>query len=100
MILVAEMESGGVFEAATKRELVDQMAKHYAENNCEVGQIKAIFISRGGLQDFWTTDESTPEIVSRVQALVEEAVAEWQKVSCQQSEENKELQSDYYAGVL
>ncbi len=96
MILVAEMESGGVFEAATKRKLVDQMAKHYAENNCEAGQIKAIFMIREG----WTPDEATPEIVSRVQALVEEAVAEWQKVSWQQSQENQDLQSDYWAGVL
>lgn len=96
MIWVIEMENGGVFEAATKRELVDQMAKHYAENNCEAGQIKAIFMIREG----WTPDEATPKMVSRVQALVEEALANYLQIMSEQFQEQENLRNDYWAGVL
>lgn len=96
MILVAEMESGGVFEAATKRKLVDQMAKHYAENNCEAGQIKAIFVVR--------KDDKTNEIcqnaVSRVQELVEDAWGNYLLIMREQLEERENLRSDYFAGAL
>jgi len=96
MIVVADMQQGGCFEASCKRKLIDQMAQHYAQNNCEAGQIKAIFVV--------TKDDKTNEIcqnaVARVQTMVEEAVAEWQKVSWQQSQENQDLESDYWAGVL
>jgi len=96
MILISEMQSGGVFEAATKRKLIDQMAKHYAENNCEAGQIKAIFVV--------TKNEKTNEIcqsaVSRIQALVEEALANYLQIMSEQYQEQENLRNDYWAGVL
>jgi len=96
MILIAEMESGGVFEAATKRELVDQMAKHYAENNCEAGQIKGIFcVFENG-----KTNEICQNAVSRVQELVEEALANYLQIMSEQFQEQENLRNDYWAGVL
>ena len=96
MILVAEMEKGGVFEAATKRKLVDQMAKHYAENNCEAGQIKAIFVVRKDDK----TNEACKNAVSRVQELVEDAWGNYLLIMREQLEEQENLRNDYYAGVL
>ncbi|MBP7710773.1 MAG: hypothetical protein KA100_06880 [Rickettsiales bacterium] len=96
MILVAQMESGGVFEAATKRKLVDQMAKHYAENNCEAGQIKAIFVVRKDDK----TNEACQNVISRVQELVEEAVQYYRTAMFEQMQEQDQLRSDYWAGVL
>lgn len=96
MILVAEMESGGVFEASSKRKLTDQMTQHLCEVDCCSSQIRSIAC----VFEDGRTKEFCAEVVEKFQNIIDEGVAEWQKIADQEHRGRQELQSDYLAGVL
>ncbi len=90
MILVAEMQSGGVFEAASKKKLTVAMIRYYAERDQEPAQIKAIFcVKKDG-----KTDEFCKMVVDRMQEIVDQGVKEWRKQSEIEYRGQKEIESE------
>ena len=90
MILVAEMENGGVFEAASKRKLMAQMIQHFAENDCDAGQIKAIYCI---FKDD-RTNEFCRDVVTKIQNILDQGVAEWRKTADEEYHAQKEIESE------
>lgn len=96
MFYVVEMQQGGVFEPETKRKGVAQIIQHFAERDEEAGQIKAIYIVKKNDK----TDEFCRDIVSKIQDMIDEGVVEWRKTADEEHRGQKEIESDYWAGVL
>lgn len=96
MIIVAQMQSGGCFEAENKRKLSQQMIQHFGENDEEAGQIKSLF--------YVLNDDRTDEICQRgidiLQEIIDEGVAEWRKIADEEYRGQKEIERDYWATVL
>jgi hypothetical protein len=90
MIVIAEMQSGGVFEAASKKKLTEQMIQHFAERDKEAGQIKAIF---GVFKDD-TAEEFCKEVVQKIQEIVDAGVAESRKIAAQEYRGQQEIKSE------
>ncbi len=96
MILVAEMQNGGVFEAISKRKLTNQMIQHFAENDCDAGQIKAIYCIFKNDR----TDELCGENIAKIQDIVDEGVSEWRKIAAEEWRGQKEIEREFRAGLL
>ncbi len=96
MFYVVEMQHGGVFEPETKRKGVAEMIQHFAERDEEAGQIKAIYVVKKNDK----TDEFCRDIVAKIQNMIDEGVAEWRKIADQEHEGQKQIERDFYAGVL
>jgi predicted transcriptional regulator len=96
MIVIAEMQNGGVFEAASKKKLTEQMIQHFAERDKEAGQIKAIF---GVFKDD-SAEEFCKEAVQKIQEIVNAGVAESRKIADQEYRGQREIESDFRAGLL
>jgi hypothetical protein len=96
MIVIAEMQNGGVFEAASKKKLTHQMIRHFAENNEDAGQIKAIFCVFKNDK----TQEFCKKVVGKIQNIIDEGVAESQKIAEQERQGQREIESDFRAGLL
>lgn len=90
MILVAEMKSGGVFEAASKKKLTTQMIRHFGENDCDAGQIKAIYCVFKNDR----TTEFCRDVVEKMQAIIDEGVAEWQKIADEEYRGQREIEAE------
>lgn len=95
MLWIVEMQSGGVFEAATKRKIVDSMIQHFAENDDSAAQIKAIFCV---FKDD-RTDELCQSAVSKMQDIIDEGVSEWRKSAEEEAEGQREIERDFYANL-
>jgi len=93
MILVAQMQSGGVFEAASKRKLTDAMIQHFAENNQDAGQIKGVFcvLKDDRIKEFCS------EVVEKFQNIIDEGVQYCREQQQQWESEHEMLRSDYRA---
>ncbi len=96
MLFIAEMQTGGCFEATTKRKGVEQMIQHFAENDCSAGQIKSIFY----LFEDGRCNEICGDVVGKIQDMVDEGVAEWRKIADEEWRGQKEIERDFYAGLL
>jgi hypothetical protein len=96
MIVIAEMESGGVFEAPSKKKLTDQMIQHFAENNEDAGQIKAVYCV---FKDD-STEEFCKEVVGKIQNIVDNGVSEYRKIADQEYRGQKQIESDYHEACL
>jgi hypothetical protein len=96
MLLVAEMQSGGVFEAASKKKLTAQMIQHFGESDQDAGQIKALYVIKKDDR----TDEFCRDVVAKIQDIVDEGVAEWRKTADEEYRGQKEIEQDYWAAVL
>lgn len=96
MILVADMQSGGCFEAASKRKLTEQMIQHFAENDEDAGQIKAIYV----VKKDDSTDEICQKVVGKIQDIIDEGVAEWRQAARIEREGQKDIERDYWASRL
>lgn len=90
MILVAEMKSGGVFEAESKKKLTAQMIQHFAENDCNAGQIKAIYCV---FKDD-RTNEFCRDVINKAQNIVDNGVMEWRKTSDEEYSGKKQIESE------
>lgn len=91
MILIAEMETSSVFEAASKKKLTAAMIRYFAERDQEPAQIKAIFcVKKDG-----KTDEFCKMVVDRMQEIVDQGVKEWRKQADIEYRGRKEIESDY-----
>jgi len=90
------MSRGGAFEEATRRKLVAAMIKHYAENDEEPAQIKAIYVVKKNGKP----DEFCADFVSKMQDVVDEGVAEWRKIADQEYRGQKEIEREFRAGLL
>lgn len=96
MIWIIEMQSGGVFEAETKRKAINQIVQFYGENDRQAGQIKAIYYTTKHDK----TDELCCYAVSRIQSIIDEGVEEYRKNSQEACEAQKDIKSDYLRAVL
>ena len=85
MILIAEMQSGGVFEAESKKKLTAAMIKYFSENNCKADRIKSIFV----IKNCGKTDEFCNLVVERIQEIVD----------CGVSESLKQAQIEYFGQI-
>ena len=91
MILICEMQNGGVFEATSKKKLTAAMIRYYAERDQEPAQIKAIFcVKKDG-----KTDEFCKMVVDRMQKIVDQGVKEWRKQADIEYSGQKEIESNY-----
>jgi hypothetical protein len=77
MILVAEMQSGGVFEALSKKRLTSNMIQHFGQRGEPAGTIKSI----SSIKNDGSTREFCDEVVQKIQDIVDEGVAQWIKES-------------------
>jgi len=96
MIVIAEMQNGGVFEAASKKKITGQMIQHFAENNEDAGQIKAVYCV---FKDD-STEEFCKEVVSKIQEIVDAGVAESRKIADQEYCGQKQIEADYREACL
>lgn len=96
MIVIAEMQTGGVFEAESKRKLSAQMIQHFAENDEDAGQIKAIYV----VKKDDSTDELCSDVVAKIQDIIDEGVAEWREAARIEREGQKDIERDYWASRL
>jgi len=95
MILVAEMQSGGVFEAASKKKLTNQMIQHFAENSEDAGQIKAIYYVLKNDK----TNEICSDAVSRIQEIIDDGVAKWRKTADEEYCGRKQIESEIRGAI-
>ena len=96
MIVISEMQNGGVFEAASKKKLTAAMIRYYAKRDQEPAQIKAIFcVKKDG-----KTDEFCGLVVQRIQQIVDDGVKEWRKQADIEYRGQKEIESDYREACL
>jgi len=90
MLWVIEMQSGTVFEAETKRKLVNQIVSHYAQRDQEASQIKSLF--------YLFKDNRCNEIcnngVARLQDLIDQEVAEWRRIANEEYRGQQEIESE------
>lgn len=90
------MQNGGVFEAATKRKVINQMIEHYAEKECDADQIRAIY--------YITKDERVDEIckkvVSQIQSIVDNKVNNLRRSADDEYQEKTNIRQDYYRAIL
>jgi hypothetical protein len=95
MLWIIEMQNGGVFEASTKRKVINQMIEHYAERG-SAGQIKAIY--------YVFKDDRTDELCQKARNKVQEIVDNGVARLCGQIEENdgaqEILSQDYYSNLV
>lgn len=96
MIVIAEMQTGGVFEAECKRKLSAQMIRHFAENDEDAGQIKAIYV----VKKDDSTDELCSDVVAKIQDIIDEGVVQWRKISDEEYRGRKEIERDFRAGLI
>jgi len=96
MILIAEMQNCGFFEAESKKKLTDQMIQHFGQNNQDAGQIKAIYCV---FKDD-RTKEFCKEVVGKVQNIVDNGVSEYRKIADQEYRGQKQIESDYREACL
>jgi hypothetical protein len=90
MILIAEMKNGGVFEADSKKKLTDQMIRHFAENDCDAGQIKALYIIKKDDR----TNEFCNDVVTKIQSIIDKGIAEWRKIADEEYRGQQEIESE------
>ena len=90
MLWIIQMQNGGVFEAETKRKVIDAMVKYYAENNRDAEQIKSIYYE---LND-GRCNELCGDIVTKIQRMIESGVAEWRGIADQEYRGRLEIESE------
>ena len=96
MIVISEMQNGGVFEAASKKKLTAAMIRFYAQRDQDPAQIKAVFcVKKDG-----KTDEFCKMVVDRMQEIVEDGVKDWRKQADQEYRCTREIESDYREACL
>lgn len=88
MILIAEMQNGKVFEAESKKKLTAAMIEHFAENDCDAGQIKALYV----IKKDDSTDEFCKNAVKKIQNIIDKGVAEWRKTAEQEYHGQREIE--------
>ena len=90
MIVIAEMQSGAVFEAASKKKLTASMIRYYAERDQDPAQIKAVFsVKKDG-----KTDEFCKMVTNRMQEIIDQGVKEWRKQADIEYRGQKEIESE------
>ncbi len=90
MILIAEMQNGGVFEAPSKKRLTSQMIEHFGENNQNAEQIKAIYCIFKNDR----VNEFCGEVVNKIQEIIDNGVAEWRKIINEEYCGRKEIENE------
>lgn len=90
MIWVFEMKNGGVFEAATRHDMIEKMVSHYVKNNLEAGQIKAVYRIRNNE----SVDELNADSICDIQETIDGLVKQGRKLLNEELEGQKQIESE------
>lgn len=98
MIVIAEMENGGSFEADCKRKLIEKIIQYFCDRDEEAGRINNIYYVFK--QDSRDDKKLCDYAVEKIQNIVDCSVEEWRRNVKFECENQKMIEMEYKMEML